>query len=334
MTAFRDRNPVPIGAIGLAIGALLVVLTFRAQDLPLIGGGDTYSAAFTESSGIVPENEVRIAGVKVGKVEDVELAGDHVRVVFRIKEKAHFGTETTASIRIKSVLGAKYLSLEPKGPGQLKEGSEIPLTRTVSAYDVVEAFQDLAETTEEIDTGQLAKALTTMADTFRNTPDETRAVLRGLTRLSKTISSRDQKLRELLANADAVSGVLAARNVEFTKLIRDGSLLLEEVSARREVIHQLLVSTSQLSQQLTGLVADNERQIGPTLKRLNNVVEILRRNQDDLDKGIQNLAVYVRLFGNTVGTGRWFDNWVINLTSFPLSPPAVGAPVREAVVQP
>jgi phospholipid/cholesterol/gamma-HCH transport system substrate-binding protein len=331
MKPFRERNPLTIGAIGMAITGALMVGAFRAQDLPLIGGGDIYQAAFTESSGLVPGNEVRIAGVKVGKVDKVELAGDHVRATFRIQDEAHFGSETTASIRLKTVLGQKYLSLEPKGSGQLKEGSEIPLSRTVSAYDVVEAFQDLAETTEKINTDQLALALNTMADTFKNTPDETKAVLRGLTRLSNTIASRDAKLRELLANTHQVSGVLADRNTEFTKLIRDGDLLLKEVSARREVIHQLLVSTSDLSNQLVALVNENEQQIGPTLTRLKSVVDVLRRNQDELDRGIQSLATFVRVFTNTLGTGRWFDTYVAN---FGVVGPPSPAPVRGAVVTP
>ena len=80
MTPFRERNPVIIGAVSIAVIAALILVAFRAQDLPLIGGGDTYYAAFTEAGGLKANDEVRIAGVRVGKVEAVELAGDHVRV--------------------------------------------------------------------------------------------------------------------------------------------------------------------------------------------------------------------------------------------------------------
>ncbi|GAA3433416.1 hypothetical protein GCM10018954_030190 [Kutzneria kofuensis] len=80
---FRERNPIAIGAIGLTVIALLMLAAFFADDLPIIGGGTTYSADFSEAAGLVPGNEVRIAGVKVGKVRSVGLDGDHVKVDFR-----------------------------------------------------------------------------------------------------------------------------------------------------------------------------------------------------------------------------------------------------------
>ncbi len=52
---FRERNPVIIGAISLAVIAVMILAAFRAQDLPLIGGGDTYTAAFSEAGGLKAE---------------------------------------------------------------------------------------------------------------------------------------------------------------------------------------------------------------------------------------------------------------------------------------
>ena len=153
---FRERNPVPIGAAGLLTIAVLLLLSFNIQSIPFIGGGDTYRAAFSEAGGLMTGDDVRIAGVKVGKVQDVDLAGDHVVVDFKVTEPASFGKETAASVRMKTLLGQKYLALEPAGPGQLDQDSQIPLDRTVSSYDIVNAFSDLATTTERIDTGQLA----------------------------------------------------------------------------------------------------------------------------------------------------------------------------------
>ena len=170
-TPFRERNPVVVGAISLAVVAALILAAFNAQNLPIIGGGDVYYAAFKEAGGLKANDEVRVAGVRVGKVEKVELEDDHVKVTFRIDEGAEFGKETRAEIKVKTLLGAMYLSLAPAGSGQLPEGAEIPVARTSSPYDVVKAFSGLAETSEEIDTDQLAQALTTLADLTRNTPE-------------------------------------------------------------------------------------------------------------------------------------------------------------------
>ena len=93
MIPFRERNPVVIGAISLALLAGSLAVAFRAGDLPVIGGGDTYYAAFTEAGGLKANDEVRIAGVRVGKVDAVELDGDHVKVAFKVDQAEAFGPD-------------------------------------------------------------------------------------------------------------------------------------------------------------------------------------------------------------------------------------------------
>ncbi|PTH89379.1 ABC transporter substrate-binding protein [Streptomyces sp. A244] len=317
---FRERNPIVIGAVGLTVLALLTVAAFNADRLPVIGDGETYSAAFAEAGGLKPGDEVRIAGVKAGKVEEVDLDGDHVKVTFKIKGEPAFGTGTGASIRVKTILGAKYLALHPKGRGRLEPGSEIPLERTVPAYDVVQAFSDLTTTTEKVDTDRLAKALDTISTTFEDSPREVRESIKGLSKISRTVASRDKALKELLDHANGVTGVLADRSGDLTALVEDGDKLFKEISKRRAAIHKLLKTSAALGIQLSGLVQDNEKEIGPALKGLNTVVKMLERNQSSLDRSIELLAPYVRVFTNTLGNGRWFDSYVQNLVAAPVVP--------------
>ncbi|MCX5441363.1 MCE family protein [Streptomyces sp. NBC_00063] len=320
MTPFRERNPVVIGAVGLSFLALLAVAAFNADSLPLIGDGKTYSAAFSEAGGLRPGDEVRIAGVKVGKVEDVDLDGGHVKVTFKIKGDPEFGTGTGASIRVKTILGAKYLALHPKGPGQLRPGSEIPLKRTVPAYDVVQAFSDLTTTTEKVDTDRLAKALDTLSTTFEDSPAEIRASIKGLSKISRTVASRDKALGELLDHANGVTGVLAEHSEDFSALVKDGDKLFKEISKRRTAIHKLLKSSIALGIELSGLVDDSNKEIGPALKGLNRVVRMLEKNQSSLDRSVKLLAPYVRVFSNTLGNGHWFDSYIQNLVAAPVVP--------------
>jgi phospholipid/cholesterol/gamma-HCH transport system substrate-binding protein len=314
---FREHNPVVVGAVGLAVIAAMLLLAFNIDDLPLLAGR-SHSAAFTEAGGLKAGDDVRVAGVKVGKVTAVELDGDHVRVDFRVERSIQLGSETAASVRIKTILGQKFLMLEPAGKGELD--SEIAVARTVPAYDVVEAFSDLARTSEDIDTTQLATALDTVADTFRDSPEEVRAAVDGLGRLSRTVASRDDHLHELLDHADGVTGVLADRNQELVRLLGDGDQLLQELRERRDDIHALLVNTVTLSRQLTGLVRENRAQIGRSLKNLGSVLATLRANQESLDRSIELLAPFVRVFANTTGNGRWFDTYVQNLVPVPGGP--------------
>jgi phospholipid/cholesterol/gamma-HCH transport system substrate-binding protein len=317
---FRARNPVIIGAVSLAVITVMILGAFRAQDLPLIGGGDTYYASFSESGGLKANDEVRIAGVRVGKVEKVELAGDHVKVTFRVKTDSSFGTRTAAAIRIKTLLGAMYLALQPAGSGQLAAGAEIPRDRTTSPYDVVEAFSGLAETSEEIDTDQLAKALTTVADLTRNTPEEFRGALDGVARLSSNIAARDDKINSLLQNLDRVSTVLNDRDQDIVALMDDADVLFKALVQRRQAIHDILVSTSQLSRELTLLVQQSRADLKPALTSLEQVVQVLNKNEDNLDNSLRLMAPFYRVFANTLGTGPWFDTYIQNFPPVPQNP--------------
>ena len=314
MRSFRDRDPLRIGIAGLAAIGVTLVLAFNVGDLPLIGGGEDYSAAFSEAGGIREGDDVRIAGVTVGEVSGIDLERGHVRVDFRVTKDVSFGPLTGASIRIKTLLGEKYLSLEPRGTGQLREGAQIPLDRTVSSYDVITAFSDLTETTERIDTGRLAESLDVLATEFTDTPENVRGALTGLTRLSRTIAGRDQELRRLLAAANSVSGTVAQQNAVVDRIIDDADLLLVELHERRAAIRTLFTNTSQLAEQLTALVRENRAELRPALAELRGVLTTLQEHEQDLRRTIAALAPFTRLFANTLGTGRWFDTYIQNLT--------------------
>lgn len=314
---FRERNPVKIGAASLVALVLLILVAFKADALPFIGGGDTYYASFSDSSGLKPNDEVRIAGVRVGKVNSVELAGDHVKVTFKVKTDSAFGTETGAEIKVKTLLGSMFLALQPSGSGQLKEGSTIPEARTRSAYDVVEAFSGLAERAEDIDLPQLTEALNTLAETTANTPEELRSTLKGLSALSANVAARDDQVNALLVNLRKVSGVLADRDGDIIALMKDGDVLLRAIVARRDAVHTLLVTTSKLSTELTTLVQQSRADLKPALANLTGVVSVLRKNQSNLDDALRLLAPFYRVFNNTLGSGPWFDTWISNLPPAP-----------------
>ncbi|NKE56266.1 MCE family protein [Lentzea sp. PSKA42] len=313
----KERNPIRTGAVSLTLIVLLLLAAFYSDDLPIIGGGTSYAADFSEAAGLVPGNEVRVAGVKVGKVTKVKLNGDRVRVTFKVKD-AWVGDRTTAMIRIKTLLGQKFLSLDPQGSAPLSPGNPIPKERTLAPYDVNEAFNGLATTVGQIDTKQLADSFTVLSDTFKNSPEHVRGALDGLSALSKTISSRDEQLAKLLDNTRQLTKTLADRNAEFEKLLSDGNLLLGELRKRRESISALLTGTRDLARELSGLVNDNQNQLKPALEQLGRVTTILQRNQDNLDRSLALMAPFYRVFANTLGNGRWFDTYICGLL-----PPAV-----------
>jgi phospholipid/cholesterol/gamma-HCH transport system substrate-binding protein len=305
----RERNPIGVAAVGIVILLVLGMLAYRADELPVIGGGTTYSAYFSEAAGLKDGQEVRVAGVKVGKVTGVALAGNKVKVTFRVKD-TWVGNATRATIMIKTLLGSKYLQLDPLGYRKQDPSRPIPLDRTVAPYDVTTAFQDLGRTFEDLDTAKLAASLETISTTFEDTPASVRVALQGLSSLSTTIASRDAELSRLLAGTKQLSGTIAAQNGQFEALFKDGNLLLGELRRRRDAIHALLVGTNRLSNELVGLVNDNRRTLGPTLASLERVTGVLQRNQKNLDRVLETAAPYFRVLGNATGNGRWVDGYL------------------------
>ncbi len=322
MKPFRERNPYAIGIISLSVLVLVLLAAFYSDNLPIIGGGTTYSADFTEAAGLRTGDDVRVAGVKVGKVTAVSLDGDHVKVSFQVKN-AWVGDKSAADIKIKTLLGAKYLSVDPEGTAALNPDTAIPTSRTTSPYDVLDAFNGLSRTVGALNTDQLSQSFEVLSETFANTPKDVHDALNGLSALSKTISSRDQQLAQLLSNTGQISQTLASRDTEVQKLLSDGTLLLGMLQQREQAIATLLSGTRSLSAQLSGLVNDNTKQLTPVLTQLNQFTTLLQNNQTSLAQGISLLAPFARLFANTVGNGRWFDNYICGLI-----PPSIG-PINQ-----
>jgi len=317
MKPFRERNPVVVGIISIAVLVLMLTAALRAQDLPLIGGGDTYYAQFDESGGLKINDEVRLAGVRIGKVSSIELDEGKVKVGFQIKTDADLGDQTRAAIKVKTILGSMFLAIEPAGDGDLEEGSTIPVDRTTSPFDVVDAFTGLAETSADIDTDQLAASLTTLADLTRNTPEEFRDALAGVSALSEVVASRDEQINTLLQSLKRVSTVLDARDEDIIKLMSDADILFRALLERREAIHNILVSTVTLSKELTALVRDSRADLKPALNHLESVLAVVNKNEDNLDRSLQLMAPFYTVFANVFGNGPWWDTYIANMPPVP-----------------
>ena len=315
-----ERNPIAIALAGLAILAVIALLAFFANKLPIIGGGTTYTADFTEAAGLQPGAEVAIAGVPVGRVTGVSLAGNRVLVSFTVKN-AWVGDASTVAIDIKTVLGDKYLAVDPAGAAAQNPGQTIPVSRTHAPYDVTQAFNGLGTELGQINTTQLARSLQTIATTFKNASPSVRSSLRGLADLSRAIAAKNVEVTRLLAGTRKVTGDLSREDANFSVLFRDGNLLLAELRQRQAAIHALLLGTQALATQLSGLVNDDSATLGPTLSSLSQVTAALQANQASLARALALAGPYYRLLGNTLGNGRWFDAYLCGLVPRSYLPP-------------
>ena len=98
---------------------------------------------------------------------------------------------------------------------------------------------------------------------------------------------------------------------------QDSDVLFRALVARREAVHDLLVSSTTLSKELTALIRQSRDDLAPALAHLENVIAVLNKNEDNLDASLRLMAPFYRVFANTLGTGPWFDTWIANFPPVP-----------------
>jgi phospholipid/cholesterol/gamma-HCH transport system substrate-binding protein len=312
MRRYTEAQILRLGAITVVVMLVVMAAAFNLSKFPGFAGG-IYHAEFSDASGLHAGNMVQVAGMRVGRVKDVELHRDTVLVTFEVDKGVEFGQDSRASIEVLNLLGEKYLELTPEGTGQLGEDDVIPKDRTQSAYDIVGVFGDLTTTTERIDTDQLKKALNVVSDTMDASSPQIHASLDGISRLSETVASRDEEIQSLLASSRGVTKVLAARSDDLVDLMGSSDLVFQEIRKRKAAIHRLLVNARQLAVSLKGIADDNRAEIGSALADLHQVTSNLRRQKQQLEDTIHYLGPYASVLINVIGTGPWFDAYVPNL---------------------
>lgn len=327
-----ERNRAAVGLVGILVVVGLVVATYSYDKLPFIKGTADHSAYFAEAGGIKPGSDVRVSGLSVGRVADIRLEGTAVLVDFTVRDDVELGDRTEAAIKTETVLGTKMLELTPRGEGSLS--GAIPLERTTSPYDLPSALGDLTTTISGLDTAQLSQSLTTLAETFADTPADLQAALRGVARFSDTLNTRDAKLRDLLANANKVTSVLATRSDQIAALVVNTDALLKELVGQRDALDALMTNLTRVSAEISGLVADNSGRIKPAVDKLNGVLGILDGRKKELQRTLYLLRRYAMSFGEVLGSGPFFKASVVNLVPGQFAQPFIDAAFSDLGLDP
>lgn len=309
--AFCEMDLGKIGLVGLVLTLVLLALALNIGKVLAVVGSQTNTADLAETGGLRAGDDVRVAGLKVGKVDDVELSGDHVKVTFGLSD-VDMGEQTRAIVKSDNALGSKFLAIEPAGSGEI---THIPIEQTDAGFAVNEELGRLTTSTAQIDTASLARSFDSVSAVLRETPTEFRSALKGVSALSRTLSSRDTELQTLLSKASSVSRVLADRNRQITSILGDGSQLFAELEMRREVLGQLLRNVQKATTQLTGLARDNKQSLKPALTELRTTAKLLTEYRGTLDFAIKNSGAYVRSLGESVAGGPFFQAYLANLTA-------------------
>ena len=233
--------------------ALVFLVTFNAESLPIIGGGKIYAAQFAEAGGLKEGNEVRVAGVKVGKVTDISLDGAQVVTVkFRVKVD-ELGDQTTAAVKVKTMLGQKYLALEPRWDVQAARRADPGRSHHDARTTSTRRSPTSRRRSTTIDTEQIEESFT---DARRRLPQHARVGAHDGHRVDRPVADdlepRRRARRELFASTTQVSEHAPKdRNAEFDKIITDGSVAARRAGAA-DATRSRRCSTARLARRPAG----------------------------------------------------------------------------------
>ncbi|BBY43287.1 MCE family protein [Mycolicibacterium celeriflavum] len=321
MLKYRGRQLIRAGVIGVVLIVLVIAVGLAPERLVSWATAVRYQAQFADAGGVAAGNDVTVSGIKVGTVSNVALEGRNAVVTFTIDGSVSLGSDTTAHVRTGTLLGERVVTLESKGTETLHPMDVIPLSRTASPYSLTEAVSELTTNTAGTDTASLNQSLDTLSATLDQVAPQLGPAFDGLTRLSQAINDRDDTLGDLLENGADVTKILSDRSEQVNTLILNANDLVAVLSARRYAIVELLAHTSALSTHLSGLIADNEQELAPSLEKLNRVTEVLEKNRDNIAKALPGLAKFQTTLGETIGNGPYYQAYIPNIDMAPILQP-------------
>lgn len=306
-TPLNERNPFWLGVVAVAVVAALVLGTIGFGALGL--GQHRYVAEFAQAGDLRTGDEVRVAGMSVGKVTGAELEGDHVLVRFRVDRDVALGPDTEASIKLSTLLGGRYLELRPSGGGELND-SRIPLAHTAVPYDLQKVLQTGTPLLEDLDGAKFRQALHAVATTLRGDGPKISAALDGLSRASDVVSTRRDQIAHLITSADAVTDLVDHRSDQLFALLGQSDTLLRELVRRQDLVRGVLGDLADFTGQLRKTLAENDSQVGPLLDNAKDLTDVLREEDKAVDRALQLLAPAGRYLDNMVGNGPYLEAYL------------------------
>lgn len=317
MKSFRDMNPYIVGVISVAIIAVLVGFAFAIGILRL--GEDVYPvrAVFADAAGVVKDDEVRVAGVEVGRVNSIKAdrRQGHVIVELMINRGVELGPKTSAEVALATLLGTKFVRLT--GPVEApfladvpEERRVIPLERTRTPFDVFRLTEVGTRVIQETDNEKVNKLIGQLADVTEGKHEQITQLLDGIARFSTALNERDAELRSLLERGDRLSATLADKDETLTALLEQSDAVLALVARRRGDLIAALRASNTTVGQLGGIVANHKSEIDLILEALHPTIDILDRRQADLDRTLAWLGEGA--YGLSLATthGPWADIYV------------------------
>jgi phospholipid/cholesterol/gamma-HCH transport system substrate-binding protein len=296
---------------------IFIVITTIATSLLVItignlsfGSTKEYKAQFADATGVVKGDDIRIAGVKVGSVKDVDVVDEtNAMVTFSVEEDTQLNASTHASIRYRNLVGQRYISLtQDAGETEvLEDGATIPVERTSPALDLTVLFNGFKPLFQALSPDDINKLSYEIVQVFQGEGGTMESLLGHTASLTQTLADRDAVIGDLIDNLDYVLDHVADRDQQLSSLIRNFRSLISGLKDDREAILSSLDGISELSVETAGLVEGIRAPFVEDIKQLRKFAEITDRNKAELDRALQVLPIKLTKVGRTAIYGSWFN---------------------------
>ncbi|GAA4739071.1 MCE family protein [Nocardioides endophyticus] len=269
-----------------------------------------YRAVFVDATGVVKGDDIRIAGVKVGSVKDVDVVDrTRARVTFTVEETETLSKATHAAIRYRNLVGQRYISLSDQigDTGELEPGDTIPVAQTTPALDLTvlfNGFKPLFQALSPTDINQLSYEI---IQVFQGEGGTLEGLLAHTASVTSTLASRDQVIGELIDNLNEVLDHVGDRDDQLSKLIRTFRTFVGGLKDDREAILGSLDDVSELSVQTADLVSGIREPFVGDIKQLRRLAGNLDSGKAELDRALQVLPIKLNKVGRTATYGSWFN---------------------------
>ncbi|OZM80509.1 MCE family protein [Pseudonocardia sp. MH-G8] len=314
---------IPFGPLVKFLTLAVVVAmatTVLALTIANASGGErtTYTARFTDASGLLRGDDVRIAGVVVGSVDDVRIVDRRLaEVEFSVARDQPLPATANASILYRNLIGQRYLALE-QGAGptgeQLPEGGSIPVERTRPPLNLTVLFNGFKPLFTALDPEQVNQLSFEIIQVLQGQGGTVKSLLASTASLTNTIADRDEVIGQVIDNLNAVLETVNARDGQLSELISSLQALVSGLSEDREPIGEAIVSVGELTDVTAGFLADARPPLRDDIGLLGDLSENLNAQDEELEQTIQNLPGKLQTVTRAGSYGSWFNFYLCGLS--------------------
>ena len=289
----------------LATGTLAATIgNFR------LGGTETYKALFTDVTGLLKGDDVRIAGVRVGEVKDIKVRDRRLaEVTFTVDKDRPLAVSTRVLIRYRNLVGQRYIALM-EGPGpdrRLRPDGVLPLSQTQPALDLTVLFNGFKPLFAALSPKDVNSFAFEVIQTLQGEGGNINSLLAHTASLTSTLADRDQVIGRTIDNLNAVLGTVDQRDQQLSTLLSELQRFVSGLSEDRKAIGASLTNIAGLADSTAGLVRDSRPAIRTDIRELEQVTGTLDDNRQLVDSFLKRLPKKLDRITRTATYGSWFN---------------------------